>query len=136
MNNLDKYVDDMRISKLYLDSLLEGVENRKILVYHNSWQYLARDFDLEVVGALKTSDAHDQGPRHLEELYEIVENENINTVYGEVQFSVDQIKPLADDLGLEIKILDPLGATEEVDSYIKLIEYNVIKIYEGQGSRN
>ncbi|MFP4515086.1 MAG: metal ABC transporter substrate-binding protein [Parcubacteria group bacterium] len=136
MNNLDKYIDDMRVSRIYLDSLVEDIENRKILVYHNSWQYLSKDFNFEVVGALKTSDAHDQGPRHLEELYETVARENIKTIYGEVQFSTDQIKPLAQDLDLQIIRLDPLGARDEIDSYIKLIEYNVLQIYEGQGARN
>lgn len=136
MDNLDKYIEDIRVSKMYLDSQLEAVENRKILVLHNAWQYLAKDFDLEVVGALKTSDAHEQGPQHLEDLYQLVEEENISTIYGEEQLSTDQIKPLAQDLGLEIIKLDPLGANKEIDSYIKLIEYNVLKIYEGQSSGN
>ena len=136
LNNLDKYIEDMRVSKLYLDTQLENIDNRNILVLHNAWSYLARDFDLEVIGALKTSDAHEMGPQHLEELYELVEKENVDTIYGEEQSSVDQIKPLAQDLGLEIKKLDPLGINEEIDSYIKLIEYNVLKIYEGQSSGN
>jgi ABC-type Zn uptake system ZnuABC Zn-binding protein ZnuA len=136
MNNLDKYIEDMRISRIYLDSQLEDMENRKILVLHNAWQYLAKDFDLEVIGALKTSDAHEQGPQHLEGLYQTAERENISTIYGEEQLSLEQIKPLAQDLGLEIIKLDPLGANKEIDSYIKLIEYNVLKIYEGQSSGN
>lgn len=136
MNNLDKYIEDMKVSKIYLDSQLEDMENRQILVLHNAWQYLARDFDLEVIGALKTSDAHEMGPQHLEDLYELVEKGNLGTIYGEEQSSVDQIKPLAQDLGLEIVKLDPLGAVEEINSYIKLIEYNVLKIYEGQSSRD
>jgi zinc transport system substrate-binding protein len=136
MNNLDKYIEDMRISRIYLDSHLEDMENRKILVLHNAWQYLAKDFDLEVIEALKTSDAHEQGPQHLEGLYQTAERENISTIYGEEQLSLEQIKPLAQDLGLEIIKLDPLGANKEIDSYIKLIEYNVLKIYEGQSSGN
>jgi ABC-type Zn uptake system ZnuABC Zn-binding protein ZnuA len=136
MNNLDKYIEDMKVSKIYLDSQLEDMENRQILVLHNAWQYLARDFDLEVIGALKTSDAHEMGPQHLEDLYELVKKGNLGTIYGEEQSSVDQIKPLAQDLGLEIVKLDPLGAVEEINSYIKLIEYNVLKIYEGQSSRD
>jgi ABC-type Zn uptake system ZnuABC Zn-binding protein ZnuA len=69
-------------------------------------------------------------------LYELVKKGNLGTIYGEEQSSVDQIKPLAQDLGLEIVKLDPLGAVEEINSYIKLIEYNVLKIYEGQSSRD
>jgi ABC-type Zn uptake system ZnuABC Zn-binding protein ZnuA len=76
------------------------------------------------------------GPQHLEDLYELVKKGNLGTIYGEEQSSVDQIKPLAQDLGLEIVKLDPLGAVEEINSYIKLIEYNVLKIYEGQSSRD
>jgi ABC-type Zn uptake system ZnuABC Zn-binding protein ZnuA len=136
LNNLDKYIEDLRISKLYLDTQLENMENRKILVLHNAWSYLAKDFNLEVVGALKTSDAHEEGPQYLEELYKLVEKENIATIYGEEQSSIDQIKPLAQDLGLEIIKLDPLGANEAIDSYIKLIEYNVLQIYAGQSARN
>jgi ABC-type Zn uptake system ZnuABC Zn-binding protein ZnuA len=69
-------------------------------------------------------------------LYQTAERENISTIYGEEQLSLEQIKPLAQDLGLEIIKLDPLGANKEIDSYIKLIEYNVLKIYEGQSSGN
>ncbi len=136
LNNLDKYIDDIRASESYLNVQLEDMENRKILVLHNAWMYLAKDFDLEVIGALKTSDAHEMGPQHLEELYELVERENIRIIYGEEQSSIEQLKPLAEDLDLQIKRLDPLGSNEEIDSYIKLIEYNVLKIYEGQSSGN
>lgn len=132
LNNLDKYIEDIRISKLYLDTQLEDMENRKILVYHNAWQYLARDFNLELVGALKNSDANEQGPQYLENLYQVVRRENISIIYGELGLSLDQIKPLAQDLDLEIIKLDPLGTNKEINSYIKLIEYNVLKIYEGQ----
>jgi zinc transport system substrate-binding protein len=135
-DNLDKYSEDIRVSKMSLNSQLEDIDNRKILVLHNAWQYLARDFNLEVLGALKNSDAHDEGPQHLEELYQLVEKENINTIYGEEQSAIDQIKPLARDLDLKIIKLDPLGANKEIDSYLKLIEYNVLKIYEGQSFRN
>jgi len=135
-NNLDNYVEDMRSSKLFLNNKIKDLKNRKILVYHDSWQYIARDFDLEVLGALKTSEAHEKGPKHLEELYGLVEDNNIEVVYGEEQFSLDQVKPLAQDLDLEVMLLDPLGANSAIDSYIKLMEYNILKIYEGQSSRN
>ncbi|MBD3328230.1 hypothetical protein GF340_02905 [Candidatus Peregrinibacteria bacterium] len=123
LENLDKEIH----------SKLAGLENRKMIVFHDSWNYLAKDYNLEIAAVFEPSAGKEPTPQQLAELYEVAQNENINVIFSEPQFSNQTIRALVEDLNLELLVLDPLGGDtfENRDTYEELLMYNANTIYEG-----
>lgn len=129
--NADAYQENLASYEDKLDSLREEVgqilfekENRHLVVFHDSWNYFAREFGLEVVGTFQPSPGQEPSPAQLAELYHLVEENDVKTIYSEPQLSPEVLRPFLEDMGLELAVLDPLGGTEGRLSYADLILHN------------
>jgi len=100
-SDLDKLDADIRNS-------LQGVKNRKFIVFHPGWGYFARDYGLEQipieVGGQEPSAAE------LGVLITEAKKENIKIVFAEPQFSKQAAETIAKEIGGEVLLIDPLTA--------------------------
>jgi manganese/iron transport system substrate-binding protein len=90
-----------------LDSLIrEGVEsvppeNRKLLTYHDSWAYWAREYGFEVVGAVQASDFSDPSPQEVANLIDQIRAEEVPAVFGSEVFPSPVLEQIARESGAE-----------------------------------
>jgi ABC-type Zn uptake system ZnuABC Zn-binding protein ZnuA len=75
------------------------VGKRKLLTYHDSFPYFARDFDWEIVGAVQPSDFSDPTPREVAELIEQIRAESVPAVFGSEEFPSPVLQQVADETG-------------------------------------
>lgn len=87
---------------------LQGVKNRRFLVFHPSWGYFARDYDLEMI----TIEVGGQEPSAAElvDLIRQAQQANIRVVFAQPQFSQQAARTLAQQIGGEVLLIDPLAA--------------------------
>lgn len=109
---------------------LSQLDNTHMVYTHDAWQYFNDEFGLETVGTFQASPGKEPTPKELAELVEIVEEYNVQALFSEPQLSDDVIRPFAEDTGLPVYVLDPLGGTDDRQSYVGLIQYNVATIFE------
>lgn len=109
---------------------LSQLENKKIIVFHNAWNYFAQHFNLEIAGSFEPFAGKSPGPLYLKELQNTIKKENIKVIFTEPQLSQDVAQVLASDLDIKVEILDPLGGSGVIDDYFSLIDYNVSTIYK------
>jgi len=127
--NLEQYKEKLSELKKSAVEKLKELKNRKLVTTHNAWSYFADEFDLEIVGTFQPSPGQEPTPQQLTELQNLVSENNVKALFSEPQLSNEIIKPFADDTGLNVYILDPLGGINNRQSYIELIKYNVDTIY-------
>src|SRR5262245_41560165 len=88
-----------------LDSLIrEGVKtvpegNRKLLTYHDSWAYWARQYGFKVVGAVQASDFSDPSPQEVARLIEQIKAEKVPAVFGSEVFPSPVLEQIARESG-------------------------------------
>jgi zinc transport system substrate-binding protein len=84
------------------------VKNRRFLVFHPSWGYFARDYDLEMI----TIQVGGQEPSAAElvDLIRRAQQANIRVVFAQPQFSQQAARTLAQQIGGEVLLIDPLAA--------------------------
>ena len=123
-DNLSDYQEDLDQVALEIEGILENVNNNKLIVFHESWNYFADEFGLEVVGVFALSPGKEPTPRQLAHLYNTAQQYGIKAVFSEPQLSPDTMEPFVEDLDLELYVLDPLGGIGERDSLINLLKYN------------
>jgi len=88
-----------------LDGLIrQGVEsvppeNRKLLTYHDSWAYWAREYGFTVIGAVQASDFSDPSPQEVAALIDQVKAEKVPAVFGSEVFPSPVLEQIARESG-------------------------------------
>ncbi|MCD4710554.1 MAG: zinc ABC transporter substrate-binding protein [Bacteroidales bacterium] len=98
---------------LSLDSLhlaitnkLEGIENRKFIIYHPALTYYARDYGLEQFSL--EIEGKTPSPAHLKQMTDLSIHNQISKILIQNQFDHKNAKVLAEETGSEIIQFDPL----------------------------
>lgn len=139
MANLKTYQSELDKTFAQIDGLLKPLKNRDLVLFHESYNYLAKEFDLNVLTVFEPSPGQEPDPEHLKEFYDLIKEKEVRAVFSEVEFSASFInsfvadlnKNLPQDKQVKVYILDPLGGSEYADSYIDMLMYNAKTIYEG-----
>lgn len=124
-NRAQNFNDKLDQRMIGWQQTLSGVQNKKIVTFHNAWGYFTKQFDWEVAMSIEPFAGKVPSPQYLVDLNRVIQESKIKTVFIEPQFSQDVVKSLAEDLHLQVKVLDPLGGTAELQSYEDLIDFNV-----------
>jgi ABC-type Zn uptake system ZnuABC Zn-binding protein ZnuA len=88
-----------------LDRLIREVtetvppENRKLLTYHDSFPYFAREYGWEVIGAIQPSDFADPTPQDVAGLIEQVRDEGVPAIFGSEVFPSPVLEQIAAESG-------------------------------------
>jgi ABC-type Zn uptake system ZnuABC Zn-binding protein ZnuA len=88
-----------------LDRLIREVtetvppENRKLLTYHDSFPYFAREYGWEVIGAIQPSDFSDPPPQDVAGLIEQVRDEDVPAIFGSEVFPSPVLEQIASESG-------------------------------------
>lgn len=87
--------------------LLDRYEGEKILVYHPSYGYFTEHYGLEML-AIEES-GKDPGPKHIAEIIDKAEEENIKTVFYQAEIDSNKTRAIAEELDGNIVQLNPLA---------------------------
>ena len=106
---------------------------RQVVTYHPGFDYFFRHYDLEVAGTYLDLRGNDPGPRQVAGLIRTLRESSIPVLFGEPQLPSDPIRALADEAGVGVAELDPLGFAESVATYPDLLRLNARRIAEAYG---
>jgi ABC-type Zn uptake system ZnuABC Zn-binding protein ZnuA len=73
--------------------------NRKLLTYHDSWAYWAREYGFTVIGAVQASDFSDPSPQEVGGLIEQIRAEHVPAVFGSEVFPSPVLEQIARESG-------------------------------------
>lgn len=114
-------------------------ERRRLLTYHDSFAYFARDYEgWEVVGAIQVSDFSDPSPRRVAELIEQIRAEDVPAIFGSEVFPSEVLAQIAAETGAEyvddLRDDDLPGSPGDAEhSLAGLLRFDFITITEALG---
>ncbi len=117
--NTVKYLQDLDELDKEIVQALSGKENRKIMVYHPSWEYFCRDYGLEQIPIEKRG--KEPTPQGIANLIEQANANNIKVIFASPEFSSENANVIAIEIGGEVVLISPL-----IKNYLK----NMIKVAE------
>lgn len=74
-------------------------ENRKLLTYHDSFPYFAREYGWKVIGAIQPSDFSDPTPAEVARLIEQIRAEHVPAIFGSEVFPSPVLQQIASETG-------------------------------------
>jgi ABC-type Zn uptake system ZnuABC Zn-binding protein ZnuA len=81
------------------DSVLE--EDRKLLTYHDSFPYFAREYGWEIIGAIQPSDFSEPTAQEVAALIDQIRAEGVPAIFGSEVFTSPVLEQIADEAGAE-----------------------------------
>lgn len=135
IENADNYIKKLKELDSEFRTRLERTKNREFISHHSAWVYLARDYGLKQVGAIETSPGKEPSPQHLKEIVEKLKKMKAGVIFAEPQFSPKSAKVIADECGIKVVYIDPIGSLPSGKlseySYINLMKKNLDEIVQG-----
>lgn len=105
--NGQRFID--RIDELdgQLHEILDGKKGMKFMVFHPSWGYFARSYNLEQVPV--EIEGKSPKPAQLKGLIEMARREQITVIFAQPQFSRKSAEVIAREIGAHVVLIDPLA---------------------------
>ena len=138
--NLDAYVQRLDELDAAVREATETVpeEDRKLLTYHDSFPYFAREYGWDVVGAVQPSDFAEPTPQDLAALIDQIRDEDIPAIFGSEVFPSPVLEQIAAETGAtyvdDLRDDDlPGEAGDEDHSYLGLMVFDFSTIVRALG---
>lgn len=106
-HNLEDFVDDIEEIDQKITKKLEGLTNRKFMVFHPNWGYFAKDYNLEMI-AIEV-EGKEPTPKELTNIIKEGKKENIKVVFADPEFSTSTVENVAKKIGAEVLLINPLA---------------------------
>ncbi len=105
--NANNFIAELESVDKEIKSALEGVQNRKFVVFHPAFGYLANDYDLEMF-ALE-EEGKEATAEHLQDMIDLAKKEDIKVIFYQAETDSSQSKAYAEEIGGEAAMLEPLS---------------------------
>jgi len=128
-DNLNRFKKDIEETDRNIAGLMGRLSNKNLIVLHNAWKYFADRYGLEVVGVFEPHPGQEPTPKSLAELVRLARQKKVKAVFSEPQLSSSALSSLAEETGLGLYVLDPLGGVEGRMSYTSILFYNAETIF-------
>jgi len=128
-NNSREYLVDLQAIDMELRTALEPFSEKKFLVYHPAFGYLAHDYDLEMLTI--EEEGKEPSAAGVAAIIDQAKAENITTVFVHPQFDQSNAETIATEIDGNVVIIDPLGS-----EYLENMKEVTRKLVQGfeQGS--
>lgn len=124
--NYEEFLDELTKLDLKLQNILAPYKNRAFMVFHPSWGYFAKRYDLEQIAI--EMQGKEPKPNELVNLIDEAKKHDIKVLFVSQQFSQTTAKTISKNLNANIVIIDPLSEDFE-NELIKTAE-EIAKSYK------
>jgi ABC-type Zn uptake system ZnuABC Zn-binding protein ZnuA len=122
------YVTQLQAADADIRQVLAEAPRREMAQFHAAFAYFATAYGVKIVATFEPTPGREPGPRHVEAFLRQVQAHQLTTLFIEPQFDQGILQQLARALGVDLKILDPLGGTKGREHYIDMMRFNADQI--------
>jgi len=108
--NLETFLQEIEQTDKKIKEYLKNTpKHTKFMVFHPSWGYFAKDYDLEQFAI--ESGGKNPKPKQLAHLIDEAKEENVKAVFTAPEFSTKSAKQIAKEVGIPVIKVSPLSAS-------------------------
>jgi zinc transport system substrate-binding protein len=130
--NLASYLTKLDALDANIRQILSGPFMSDLITFHGAWYYFAQEYGLSVRGTFEPAGGKEPTPKYLAQLGDVVEKLNVETLYVEPLFDDALAESFAEEHGLKLAAIDPIGGATGRDTYEQLMLYNAQTIRAGK----
>ncbi len=102
--NLESYLTKLQGLDQVTREVVNSIppENRKLLTYHDSWPYWAKQYGFEVIGAIQPSDFSEPSAQELSQLIDQIRAAKVPAIFGSEVFPSKVSEQIAREAGVKL----------------------------------
>jgi len=104
--NKEQYINDLEVLDTDITESLSGFDGRNFMVFHPSWGYFSRDYDLTMIAV--EIEGKEPSAGDMAHLIETAKENNIKIIFVQPQFSTKSAEVIAKEIGGSVVAVDPL----------------------------
>ena len=126
--NLANFQEELELLNWEIADAVKLFQQSRFISYHSAWNYFARRYGLEEVAAVEEFPGKEPSAKWMAELVKLAAAHDIRVIFAEPQFGGNAARVIAEEIGGEVLLLDPLGGKGvlERESYLELMRYNLL----------
>ena len=107
----------------------QRLSDRRFIAHHPAWPYLAKRFNLDIVGTIYKQSGAEPSAFHLQFLIEKIRKENIKVIVSEIQLSQRLPELLARETKAHVVVLTTMpGGLAGTETYLDMLRYDVLQL--------
>ncbi len=131
--NARAYLAQLQQLDAEIRKAVAGFRSREMVTFHASWVYFIHDYGLHQAAVLEATPGQEPSAAEVAKIVEIIKATGAPAVFAEPQFSPRAAQVIAQEAGVPVLTLDPLGGLPPRETYIKLMRWNLQQLRKGLG---
>jgi zinc transport system substrate-binding protein len=134
MQNAKEYIQQLQYLKETYDESLRNCKYQKVIVNHNAFRYLDKNYNFETIPITGLSPEAQPNPKVMSELIKLVKNDEVSTIFFESLSNEAIAQTVANETGANVSVLNPLGNIKQSEvpkGFFKLMEENLKNLKSG-----
>jgi ABC-type Zn uptake system ZnuABC Zn-binding protein ZnuA len=128
--NAERFAAELDAMHEEISRTLEPVKGSPVILFHPSFQYLLKRYGLKMAGVIEEFPGKEASPRYIEEMKHLIQSSGAKAVFTEPQLNPRPAEVVAEEAGVKLFLLDPLGGVEGRETYADLLRYNAKVLFE------
>lgn len=124
--NAARYIAKLQNLDEEIKTEIDKLAKKDFISFHPAFQYFARRYGLNQAAVFEEFPGQEPSPKKIAEIINIIKEKQVRALFAEPQFSPKIMEAIAKDLGLEVRVLNPIETGDlEKDSYIGIMKNNL-----------
>lgn len=120
--NADKYIRELNALRGELASAARALPKKRIVTFHDAFDYFAKDAGLEIAGYVEGTPGQDPSAGEIAALVSRIKSAGADAVYSEPQYPAKVAELVSRESGVPVASLDPMETTELADPPLDLYQ--------------
>ena len=126
IENANHYILKLEDLKARMHQSLDNIENKKIVTFHEAFEFFAEEFALEIVAVIEREPGTYPSAGEVANIIDLIRSKEVKAIFVEPQYSRSAADTIARETGVSVYTLDPIVTGElDKDSYIELMNRNL-----------
>ncbi len=124
--NAKEYSNKIETLKNDLEATMDNVKEKKVVIFHDSFAYLAQELGLEVIHTVNLDGETALSAGDIREVIDEVKEKQVKVLFTEKQYSTSIAENIASESGAKVYVIDSLVTGDmDKDSYINGMKMNL-----------
>ena len=129
--NASEYLAKLEELKTKMHNALDNIDNKKIVTFHEAFEFFADEFNLDVVAVIEREPGTYPCSKDVAQIIDLVKEKDVKAIFVEPQYSRSAADTISRETNVKVYDLDPIVTGElKKDAYIKLMEENLNNLQE------
>lgn len=124
--NAQIYLEKLQLLKDNMHEQLKNIESRDIVIFHDSFEYIAQEFGLNVKHVVVMEEDTSLSAGEIAEIIDEIKQNNIQVLFTEEQYSTQIADSVAKETEAKVYVLDScVNGSMDKDAYINAMTKNL-----------